>query len=65
MCSAKVMAVQQIIESRYIDRKKLEPFLRKTFGLGNFSARLQLNCWVLKMPRRLDELEIESCYYIC
>lgn len=57
------MAYRQVIAGRYIDRTKLLHLLKSTFGNGeNFSVRLQLNCWVLTIPRALTEDQIESCY---
>ena len=32
------MAVQQVIEDRYIDQKRLRDYLLKKFGPGKFSA---------------------------
>jgi hypothetical protein len=34
------MAYQQVIEGRYIDRKKLSHLLRKLFGERNFEVRV-------------------------
>jgi len=64
--------MEQIIESRYVDRKRLVHLLKKEFGVGNFLARvrypaaappltakpfqLQLNCWILDVPRQLSEV---------
>ena len=34
------MSVEQVIEGRYIDRRKLLQMLKTTFGAGNFSTRV-------------------------
>jgi len=51
----------QVIENRYIDRNKLRLHLEQTFGENNFAIRLQLNRWVLNVPRKLAEDEIDGC----
>jgi len=53
--------VQQIIEGRYIEREKLMRLLRDKFGEGNFVVRLQLNRWILSVPKQLTEDQIDSC----
>jgi len=71
----------QVIENRYIDRKKLRLHLEQTFGANNFAIRvcaaeveelpvralmsplclqLQLNRWVLNVPRKLTEVRLRG-----
>jgi len=55
------MAYEQVIEGRYIDRKKLLQLLQKVFPERNYAVRLQLNCWILTVPKLLREEELEFC----
>lgn len=57
------MAYQQVIEGRYIDRKRLTDLVKKLFPQGSYKLRLQLNCWILTLPRSLTEKEIDSCCF--
>ncbi|CAG8978315.1 hypothetical protein HYALB_00005901 [Hymenoscyphus albidus] len=58
------MACQQVLEGRYIDPTRLKIVLDRLFGTrGNYFVRLQLNCWILTVPRKLTEEQIESCYF--
>ncbi|KAH6672022.1 hypothetical protein B0J14DRAFT_594960 [Halenospora varia] len=52
---------QQIIEGRYIQRDKLVRLLKNEFGEGKFAIRLQLNRWILSVPKELTEEQIDSC----
>lgn len=70
------MALQQVIEGRYVDRARLLHLLKKTFGENNFAVRvggyrgarrkpandsqLQLNRWILSVPKRLTEVGISD-----
>ena len=72
MTSQQLQHVQQVIDGRYVDRASLMNLLRKTFGEGSFEVRvggipgrtgtaanepqLQLNRWILSLPRRLTEV---------
>jgi len=51
----------QIIEDRYVDRKKLLLLLEKLFPDRNYAVRLQLNCWILTLPQPLCEEDINRC----
>ncbi|KAE8443566.1 hypothetical protein EG329_001728 [Mollisiaceae sp. DMI_Dod_QoI] len=53
--------VQQIIEGRYVEREKLMALLKEAFGEGRFVVRLQLNRWILSVPKLLTEEQIDSC----
>ncbi|KUJ21646.1 uncharacterized protein LY89DRAFT_778053 [Mollisia scopiformis] len=57
----KASLEQQIIEGRYIERDKLMKLLEHTFGKGNFVVRLQLNRWILAVPMKLTEEQIDTC----
>jgi len=59
--SQTAMPVQQIIEGRYVEREKLIKLLKTTFGEGNYQVRLQLNRWILSVPKELTEEQIDSC----
>ncbi|PVH74784.1 hypothetical protein DL98DRAFT_519023 [Cadophora sp. DSE1049] len=53
--------MRQVIEGRYVDRKKLTRLMKKIFPDGDYIIRMQLNCWILTLPRLLTEDEIDDC----
>ncbi|PMD54056.1 uncharacterized protein K444DRAFT_618517 [Hyaloscypha bicolor E] len=61
LLSVASMPAQQIIEGRYVDRRKLLLLLQKRFPARNYAVRLQLNCWILTVPQSLTEEDINHC----
>ncbi|CAG8955110.1 hypothetical protein HYFRA_00007125 [Hymenoscyphus fraxineus] len=58
------MACQQVLEGRYIDPTRLKMVLDRLFGArGNYFVRLQLNCWILTVPRKLTEVRLRHSQF--
>lgn len=54
------MPVQQIIEDRYVDRRRLQALLARKFLPGTYSITWKLNRWIINAPEALTDSELDD-----